>query len=63
MEEFNQIKRKLDEMSVPELYEYVKKKYPENDELSLGSKKLIIRKVLNFERNRLRAYPKSDYLL
>ena len=41
MEEFNQIKRKLDEMSVPELYEYVKKKYPENDELSLA-KKLII---------------------
>lgn len=53
MEEFNQLKRKLDEMSVPELYEYVKKKYPENDELSLGPKKLIIRKVLNFERNRL----------
>lgn len=53
MEDFNQLKRKLDDMSVPELYEYVRDKYPENEELALGSKKIIIRKVLNFERNRL----------
>lgn len=53
MEDFNQLKRKLDDMSVPELYEYVREKYPENEELALGSKKIIIRKVLNFERNRL----------
>lgn len=53
MEDFNQLKRKLDDMSVPELYEYVKEKYPENEDLALGSKKLVIRKILNFERNRL----------
>ncbi len=53
MEDFNQLKRKLDDMSVPELYEYVREKYPKNEELALGSKKIIIRKVLNFERNRL----------
>lgn len=53
MEDFNQLKRKLDDMSVPELYDYVKEKYPENEELALGSKKIVVRKVLNFERNRL----------
>jgi len=53
MEDFNQLKRKLDDMSAPELYEYVREKYPENEDLALGSKKIIIRKVLNFERNRL----------
>jgi hypothetical protein len=53
MEDFNQLKRKLDDMSVPELYEYVKEKYPENEDLALGSKKIVVRKVLNFERNRL----------
>jgi hypothetical protein len=53
MEDFNQLKSKLDDMSVSELYEYVKEKYPENEDLALGSKKLVVRKVLNFERNRL----------
>ena len=53
MEDFNQLKRKLDDMSVMELYGYIKEKYPENEELTLGSKKIVIRKVLNFERNLL----------
>lgn len=59
MEDFNQLKRKLDDMSVPELYEYVKENYPENEELALGSKKIIVRKVLNFERNRLNEMEKA----
>jgi hypothetical protein len=53
IEDFNQLKRKLENMDIQELYEYVKEKYPENEELALGSKKIIVRKVLNFERNRL----------
>lgn len=61
MEGFNQLKRKLDEMSVQELYEYVKENYPENEELALGSKKIVIRKVLNFERNRLNELEKADH--
>ncbi len=60
MEDFNQLKRKLDDMSVPELYEYVKEKYPENEELALGSKKIVIRKVLNFERNRMNELEEAD---
>lgn len=53
MEDLNLLKRKLDEMSVTELFEYVKENYPENEELWVGSKKIIIRKILNFERNRM----------
>jgi hypothetical protein len=51
MEDLNQLKRKLDDMENFELAEYVMKKYPENQELWYGSKKLIVRRVLNFERN------------
>ncbi len=51
MEDFNQLKRKLDDMENSELAEYVMKKYPDNQELWYGSKKLIVRRVLNFERN------------
>ncbi len=53
MEDLNQLKRKLDNMSISELFEYVKETYPENEELWVGSKKIIIRKILNFERNRM----------
>jgi len=60
MEDFNQLKRKLDAMSVPELYEYVREKYPENEDFALGSKKIIIRKVLNVERNRLNELETAD---
>ena len=51
MEDLNQLKRKLDGMETSELAEYVMKKYPENQELWYGSKKIIVRRVLNFERN------------
>ncbi|AKB18713.1 MULTISPECIES: hypothetical protein [unclassified Methanosarcina] len=60
MEDFNQLKRKLDDMSVMELYEYIKEKYPENEELTLGSKKIVIRKILNFERNLLNELETAD---
>lgn len=53
MEDLNLLKRKLDDMSINELFEYVKENYPENEELWVGSKKIIIRKILNFERNRM----------
>jgi hypothetical protein len=53
MEDLNLLKRKLDELSISELFEYVKENYPENEELWVGSKKIIIRKILNFEGNRM----------
>ncbi|MGB9938627.1 hypothetical protein [Methanosarcina sp.] len=40
-------------MSLSELSEYVRENYPENEELWVGSKKIVIRKILNFERNRM----------
>ncbi len=53
IENLNLLKRNLDYMSISELFEYVKEHYPENEELWVGSKKIIIRKILNFERNRM----------
>ncbi|MDR7664866.1 hypothetical protein RG963_03500 [Methanosarcina sp. Z-7115] len=40
-------------MTVYELFEYVRTNYPENEDLGLGSKKIVIRKILNLERNRM----------
>ena len=53
MQDINQLKRELDSMDILELLEYVKENYPENEELALGSKKLIIRRILNLERNKM----------
>jgi hypothetical protein len=53
MEDLNLLRRKLDDMNVSELFAYVNENYPENEELWVGSKKIIIRKILNFERNRM----------
>jgi hypothetical protein len=53
VEDLNLLKRKLDDMSVNELFEYVKENYPENKDIWIGSKKLVIRRVLNLERNRM----------
>lgn len=53
MQDINQLKRELDGMDILELLDYVKENYPENEELALGSKKLIIRRILNLERNKM----------
>jgi hypothetical protein len=53
MQDINQLKRELDGMDILELLDYVKESYPENEELALGSKKLIIRRILNLERNKM----------
>ena len=55
MQDINQLKRELDSMDILELLDYVRENYPENEELALGSKKLIIRRILNLERNRMNA--------
>ncbi|AKB54797.1 MULTISPECIES: ASCH domain-containing protein [Methanosarcina] len=55
MEDLNLLSRKLENMSINELSEYVRENYPENEELWVGPKKIIIRKILNFERNRMNA--------
>ncbi|MDD3042921.1 MAG: hypothetical protein PHV51_10120 [Methanosarcinaceae archaeon] len=61
MEDFNQLKRKLDDMDMPELSKYIMENYPENEELWFGSKKILVRKVLNFERNLLNAKELAEH--
>lgn len=54
MEEFKdliELQDKLSDMADKDLFEYVQNTYPDNPELWYGKKKLIIRRVLNFERN------------
>lgn len=60
MQDINQLKRELDNMDILELLDYVKVNYPENEELALGSKKLIIRRILNLERNKMNSETEFD---
>jgi hypothetical protein len=53
MEEFYHLKTKLEGMTASELFEYAKKKYPEEENLGFGSKKIVVRRILNLERNRM----------
>jgi hypothetical protein len=46
MEDFNKLKNKLDNMSASELFGYVKVNYPDNEDLGIGSKKIVIRRIL-----------------
>jgi hypothetical protein len=60
MEEFYQLKRKLEGMTVSELFEYAKEKYPEEENLGLGSKKIVVRRIFNLERNRMNEQEKAE---
>jgi hypothetical protein len=53
MEDFYQLKRKLEGMTPSELFDYAKEKYPDNENLGFGSKKIVVRRILNLERNRM----------
>ena len=53
MEELLKLKDKFEKMTSAELYEYVKENYPENRDAGLGKKKLVIRRVLNLEREKM----------
>lgn len=60
MEEFYQLKNKLENMTAAELFEYAKEKYPENENLGIGSKKIVIRRILNIERDRMNEEEKAE---
>jgi hypothetical protein len=60
LEDINQFKKKLENMSASELFGYVKENYPENEELGIGSKKIIIRRILNLERNLMNELERSE---
>jgi hypothetical protein len=60
MEDFNKLKNKLDNMSASELFGYVKENYPDNEDLGIGSKKIVIRRILNLERNRMNEQERAD---
>ena len=59
MEEFYQLKNKLEGMTASQLFEYAKEKYPEEENLGLGSKKIVVRRILNLERNRMNEQEKT----
>ena len=53
MKEILELEKKLCAMNATELYEYANKNYPDVQNVGLGKPKLVIRKILNLEREKL----------
>lgn len=53
MKEILELENKLRAMNAEELYKYATEKYPDIPNVGLGKPKLVIRKLLNLERERL----------
>ncbi len=53
MKHLLELEDKLTKMTPMELHEYATENYPEVPDIGFGKKKLVIRKVLNSERERM----------
>lgn len=53
MAELLKLEDSLTAMGANELYTYATEKYPEVPNMGLGKKKLVVRRILNHERNKM----------
>ncbi|AEH60030.1 conserved hypothetical protein [Methanosalsum zhilinae DSM 4017] len=53
MEDLRKLQDMMEKMKPFEVGEYVQENYPDNPELWSGSKKIVVRKIINFERDRM----------
>jgi len=53
MKEILELENKFRKMNAQELYEYANQHYPEIPNVGLGKPKLVIRRLLNLERERI----------
>ncbi|MDA0524696.1 hypothetical protein [Methanococcoides alaskense] len=53
MAELLKLENNLTDMGTNELYTYATEKYPEVLNMGLGKKKLVVRRILNHERNKM----------
>ncbi|NPE29962.1 hypothetical protein HNV12_18815 [Methanococcoides sp. SA1] len=53
MGELLRLEDKLTGMGTNELYTYATETYPEVPNMGLGKKKLVVRRILNHERNKM----------
>ncbi|MDK2891926.1 hypothetical protein [Methanohalophilus sp.] len=53
MKEILKLENKFRKMNAQELYEYATQHYPEIPNVGIGKPKLVIRRLLNLERERL----------
>ncbi|MCD4822806.1 MAG: hypothetical protein K8R11_12300 [Methanococcoides sp.] len=53
MAELLKLEDNLTAMGANELYAYTTEKYPEVPNMGLGKKKLVVRRILNHERNKM----------
>ncbi|WP_440952905.1 hypothetical protein [Methanococcoides sp. FTZ1] len=53
MKEILELENKLSNMTTDELYNYAKENYPEVPNMWMGKKKLVVRRIVNYERNKM----------
>ena len=52
MKHLLKLENKLSNMTTDEIYNYAKENYPEEPNMWMGKKKLVVRRIVNYERNR-----------
>ncbi len=53
MEDLIKLMDKLNQMTPQQLYDYANENYPDTPNVGVGKKKLVIRRIMNLERERM----------
>ncbi|SES76145.1 hypothetical protein SAMN04488587_0841 [Methanococcoides vulcani] len=53
MKHLLELENKLSNMTTDEIYNYAKDNYPEEPNMWMGKKKLVVRRIVNYERNKM----------
>ncbi|UGV40579.1 hypothetical protein J7W08_11050 [Methanococcoides orientis] len=53
MKHLLELENKLSNMTTDEIYNYAKENYPEEPNMWMGKKKLVVRRIVNYERNKM----------
>ncbi|ABE52848.1 hypothetical protein [Methanococcoides burtonii] len=60
MAELLKLEDNLTAMGANELYTYATEKYPDVPNMGMGKKKLVVRRILNHERNKMNKEESTD---
>ena len=60
MKEILELENKLSNMTTQEIYDYAKENYPDVPNMWMGKKKLVVRRIVNYERNKLNSVENTE---
>ena len=54
MKDILELENKLVNMTTQELFDYARRTYPDIPDMGFGKKKLVVRRIVNYERNNMK---------